>query len=111
MSAFFNGDTTANRCLGIIERNAARFLKAGGGALGKECAPREHKGNAFTRTLTDDDKARMIELRRGGRRQHEIAAELRWSQTTVGRVLRDAGFTIPLPKRKHGMGAKREIAA
>lgn len=78
-------ESTAVRCLNLIERHAARFIGFGGGGLSQECPVNR-------RTLTSRDRAdiRRRLLETGGRQQAQIGRDFGgFSQRTVHKIWKE----------------------
>jgi transposase-like protein len=86
----FADDSTASRCLGLIERHAARMMRTGGGGIAREAASQIH-----TYRITADKKARALELSTTGLYSAtEIAAMVGSTQSTISKFLRKAGASL-----------------
>ena len=96
-------ESSAARCLSLIERHATRMIKMGGGRLATEYPNMQHP-------LTDDGRAQIIALAATAETVSEIAAGTGWSGATVRKVLNRAGLPTPYLRQtgiKKGAPAKR----
>ena len=86
--ATLHDESTASRCLGLIERFASQYMR--GSSLG---LPREVRPEA--RDLTLDDKKRIIAVALTAPNIPAIVAECGWTAPTIRKCLRDAGVPTP----------------
>jgi hypothetical protein len=96
-------ESTASRCLSLIERHAAKLARMAGGHLPKEYANMQHP-------LTRAGRARIVELGATAPTISAIATATGWSGATVRKVLRQAGIPTPFFRAtgiKKGAPAKR----
>jgi len=94
-------ESTASNCLGLIERNAARMMRTGGGGIAREAASQIH-----AHQITAEKKERALELGATGLYSAtEIAAMVGSTQSTVAKLLYRAGV-----KTKDGRGGRKHYA-
>ena len=76
--------------LAMIERRAPEFIRSGGGALrGENTRNPGFTGLRRSQPLTPQEIAHARELRAGGARLMDIAAQIHRRTSTVGRILRE----------------------
>lgn len=96
-------ESSAARCLSLIERHAARMIKTGGGQLVTEHPNMQHP-------LTDEGRAQIIALAATADTVSDIADVTGWSGATVRKVLNRAGLPTPYLRQtgiKKGAPARR----
>lgn len=90
-------DSTAARCLGIIERNAAKFMRIGGGSLSGS----NRKPASAAIPVSADAKARILELAGGGVLcVTAIARRVGVSQSAAFKIVERAGMRTPDGRRR-----------
>ena len=85
-------ESTASRCLSLIERNAAKFIRMGG-------SPTHESGVREMPDLTPKDRAEIIAVCRGDTTIRDVEKLMGWSETTIRKVLREAGEPTPLERK------------
>lgn len=85
-------ESTASRCLSLIERNAAKFIRMGGG-------PTQGSGIKVMPDLTPKDRAQIISACRGDVTIRSVERQMGWSEATIRKVLREAGEQTPLERK------------
>ena len=96
-------ESSAARCLSLIDRHAARMIKMGGGHLVTDHPNMQHP-------LTSEGRAKIIALAATAETVSAIAAGTGWSGATVRKVLIRAGLPTPylrLTGIKKGAPVKR----
>lgn len=89
-----NDETTAARCLGLIERNAAKFMRSGGG-FGLS------RGRAQAPAITMEQRNQMLALARDGKMcVTDIARQVGVSQSAAFRIVEQAGIKTPDGRRQ-----------
>jgi DNA invertase Pin-like site-specific DNA recombinase len=81
-------ESSAARCLSLIERNAPRMMKTGGGRLVTDQPNVQHP-------LTEEGRLQIIALAATADTVLAIAAATGWSGATVRKVLNYAGLPTP----------------
>ena len=96
-------ESSAARCLSLIERHATRMMKMGGGRLVKDHPNMQHP-------LTEEGRAQIIALAATADTVSAIASATGWSGATVRKVLNYAGLPTPFLRitgMKKGAPVKR----
>lgn len=96
-------ESSAARCLSLIERHAARMIKMGGGRLVRDHPNMQHP-------LTEEGRLQIIALSATADTVSAIAAATGWSGATVRKVLNYAGLPTPYLRQtgfKKGAPIKR----
>jgi len=83
----YYADTTAVRCLSLLERYAPKLMAAGGGALEGRCA------------CADFEIAGMMRDAASGMNREAIAAKWGRHPVTVGKHLRARGIYFARPRK------------
>jgi hypothetical protein len=104
--SFYDQEPNASVLLGLIERNAPRLMRAGGGALTQDCQNMVHP-------LTQESRATIISAAAWAPSIPSIERLVGYSGATVRKVLREAGLPTPYLRDtgiEKGPGAKRRAA-
>ena len=104
-------DSTASRCLSLIERHAARMMKVGGGALSGLRAKSSAVCVDKPRGITPEDVKKIIEVTRQCDTLEQVVRCFPWSESRIRFALRRAGeptpfFRITGKRRGPPIGAK-----
>lgn len=100
--SLFADDSTASRCLGIIERHGARMMRTGGGPLPREDVP----APGYRDPVTESLRAQIEKLGESGECSvKDISRIVGRGTSTVASVLNRAGV-----KARDGRKAKKEGA-
>lgn len=75
-------ESTASVCLAMLARHGPRLMRQGGGQLMKEVDPE----------ISEEERAKIIELRRQGLTWPEIASAVHRSRSTIRKILKLAGL-------------------
>lgn len=91
-SIYESSNDTAAACLHLVRKYGPKLMRAGGGTLSRE---NKHP----RRTLSWNQKQRVLKLAREGKTQPEITEITGISQPSVWKIVRNAGLKTVQRKR------------